>query len=269
MGFGSITRMLKDRLPGRVPQRSGAGRTSRRRLNISLDPVVTYAIGDIHGCIDKLRRLERRIVDDAASIERSKLLVFLGDYIDRGTGSAAVIEHLMAPPPEGFSRICLCGNHEEALIDVLDGRRTLDDWMRLGGERTLMSYGYDVGYLAKLRRTAGDAAAIVEALPAGHIEFLRQLPVTLSTPSYLFVHAGVRPGIDLSEQRDEDLLWIREPFLSEGPGISGRLVVHGHTPGETPVVRDHRVGVDTGAYAGGPLTAARLDDAAISFLDDR
>ncbi|WP_294645467.1 metallophosphoesterase family protein [uncultured Aureimonas sp.] len=269
MGLGSFTQMLKDRLPRRAPRLAGTGRAPRRRLDIAVDPIVTYAIGDIHGCIDKLRRLERRIVDDAAAIERSKLLVFLGDYLDRGTGSAAVIEHLMAPPPEGFSRICLCGNHEEALIDVLDGRRTLDDWLRLGGERTLMSYGYDVAYMAKRRRTEGDAAAIVEALPASHIEFLRQLPVTLSTPSYLFVHAGVRPGIELSQQRDEDLLWIREPFLSRGPGIPGRLVVHGHTPAAAPIVQDQRVGVDTGAYAGGPLTAVRLADATVTFLDDR
>ncbi|RIX98506.1 serine/threonine protein phosphatase [Aureimonas flava] len=263
--------MLERLLARPAPASPPSDREVRRKLDIGVDPMRAYAVGDVHGCIDKLRRLEEAIVADAAEQPSSKLLVYLGDYIDRGPGSAAVIEHLMAPPPDGFSRVCLCGNHEEVLIDVVDGRRSLDDWLRLGGERTLRSYGYDLTYMAKHRRGGGGdrTGEILSALPERHIAFLRQLPSVLSTPSFVFVHAGLRPGAPLAEQRDEDLLWIREPFLTEGAPELGRLVVHGHTPAEEPVAQRGRIGVDTGAYMGGPLTAVRLAEGTMAFLQTR
>lgn len=263
-----LSRMLA-RLAGRPAGAPAAlARVSRRRLEIGVDPVCAYAIGDVHGCVDKLRRLEEAIVADAAAIERSKLLVYLGDYIDRGPGSAAVIEHLMAPPPPGFSRVCLCGNHEEVLVEVVDGLRPFGDWLRLGGEPTLMSYGYDLAYMARQRRAVGTdrTAEILGAIPERHVAFLRQLPTTLSTPSFIFVHAGLRPGVALADQRDEDLMWIREPFLGQGALEFERLVVHGHTPHETPSVGAGRIGVDTGACMGGPLTAVRLMGGTMAFL---
>ncbi|WP_061938284.1 metallophosphoesterase family protein [Aureimonas sp. AU22] len=271
MGFSTIPKMLKRFLSRPAPVAPPSPRAPRRKFDIGVDPRCAYAIGDIHGCIDKLRRLEQAIVADAAVIESSKLLVYLGDYIDRGPDSSAVLEHLMAPPPAGFSRVCLCGNHEEALIDLVDGRRSLDDWLRLGGERTLLSYGYDLAYMTRHRRAGGGnrMAEILEAIPKRHIAFLRQLPSVLSTPSYIFVHAGLRPGVPLTEQQDQDLLWIREPFLTHGAGEDGRLVIHGHTPGNVPVATRGRVGVDTGAYMGGQLTAVRLMAGTMAFLDDR
>ncbi|MBB3938013.1 metallophosphoesterase family protein [Aureimonas phyllosphaerae] len=270
MGSGTVSKTLKRLLAGSsatAPQ----PRVERARPEIAVDPDCAYAIGDIHGCLDKLRQLEQAIVADATAIEGSKLLVYLGDYIDRGVASAAVIEHLLAPPPPGFNRVCLCGNHEEVLVDVLDGRRQIDDWLRFGGERTLLSYGYDIAYMSKHRR-GGEAEAlarVVEAIPKRHAAFLRQLPSAFATPSYFFAHAGIRPGLAAAEQRDDDLLWIRSPFVTDGAAGFGRLVIHGHTPQDGPVARDGRIGVDTGAYMGGPLTAVRLTADGIAFLDDR
>lgn len=269
MGFGTMRQLLK-----RLSPRSRAApapREGRRQLEIAADPDCTYAIGDVHGCIDKLRRLEQAILADAAAVEGRKLIVYLGDYIDRGIDSAAVIEHLLSPPPPDFHRVCLCGNHEEALIDVLEGRRSFDDWLQLGGERTLLSYGYDLSYMAKHKRARGGDALrhLLEAIPDRHVLLLKQLPSSFCTPSYFFAHAGIRPGIPLAEQRDDDLLWIREPFLSDGASTCDRIVVHGHTPSEAPTIVNKRIGVDTGAYMGGPLTAVRLSAGTVRFLQDR
>lgn len=238
--------------------------TGRQRLSAAVRPAVVYAIGDVHGCLDELRQLEQLIQADAAGVEGEKWLVLLGDYIDRGPRSAQVIDYLLAPPPEGFRRFTLAGNHEQMLLDFLAAPRRHPDWLAYGGVETLASYGIDAG--DEQTRAATAAMALEARMPQVHLDWLRQLPVSLELPGFFFVHAGIRPGLPLAEQDESDLLWIREPFL-DGPGAPGLVVVHGHTPETQPVVRPWRVGIDTAAFATGKLTAARIDAAGrISFL---
>lgn len=235
----------------------------RERLSANGRPDAVYAIGDVHGCLDELRQLEQLIESDAANIEGEKWIVMLGDYIDRGPRSAQVIDHLLAPPPDGFRRFTLAGNHEQMLLDFLASPRSATDWLEYGGWETLESYGIDTrGHM-----DAMVAATILGArMPRSHLDWLQQLPVSLELPGFVFVHAGIRPGRLLAEQDESDLLWIREPFL-EVPGDAGVLVVHGHTPATEPVLRSWRVGIDTAAFATGRLTSARIDASGeISFL---
>lgn len=239
----------------------------RPRLSAATRPALVYAIGDVHGCLDELRRLEQLIQIDAADVVGEKWIVLLGDYIDRGPQSAQVIDHLIAPPPDGFRRFTLAGNHEQMLLDFLAAPRHATDWLSCGGLDTLASYGIEA------RDGAMEPAAVAMALearmPRSHLDWLRQLPVSLELPGFVFVHAGLRPGRTLAEQDEGDLLWIREPFL-DVPGGAGIVVVHGHTPETEPVLRSWRVGVDTAAFATGRLTSARIDaGGAISFLASR
>jgi serine/threonine protein phosphatase 1 len=224
---------------------------------------VVYAIGDIHGCLDELRQLEKMIVEDATDAgDGERWLVTLGDYIDRGPRSAQVISHLMSPPPAGFRRIALAGNHEQLLLDFLADPAANAQWLDFGGLITAQSYGVRArsgGHGAAAARTiASDLASLI---PNSHLEFLRSMPISLSLPGYHFVHAGLRPGIAMAEQSDEDLIWIRSPFL-ERVREADSVVVHGHTPVDTPVVLPWRIGIDTGAFASGKLTAARLQPSA-------
>jgi serine/threonine protein phosphatase 1 len=223
--------------------------------------VRVYAIGDVHGCLDQLAALHQAIGDDLA--ERppggSAVLVHLGDYIDRGPDSALVVARLMAPfagPP--VETVCLLGNHEDLLLGALDGRRGwADTWLANGGVESLHSWG--VPWRTPPKRWAG-------LLPAAQIEFLRGLPVSHRLGGYLFVHAGLRPGVPLEAQTRQDMLWIREPFLSSDADF-GAVVVHGHTPQEPePVVRANRIGLDTGAVLGGALSCVVLEGETMGFL---
>lgn len=233
----------------------------RRRLSFASWPAVVYAIGDVHGCLSQLVELEAAIAADAARIEGKKWIVTLGDYVDRGPQSAQVIEHLLEPPLPGFTRFSLAGNHEQMMLDFLDDPVTHSYWLDEGGMETLQSY--------RLPPFAEPLAPDDDLIPAAHLEFLRGLPIILLLPGWLFVHAGIRPGLALAEQSDEDLLWIREPFLSL-PVSEGLRVVHGHTPGGVPVETRHRICIDTQCFAGGRLTAVRITpDGATSFLSAR
>ena len=236
----------------------------RPRIFTPRRPDRLYAIGDIHGCLTELIELERLIIEDSRDAVGEKWIVTLGDYIDRGPASAQVIDHLSAPAPAGFKRISLAGNHEQMLLDFLAAPRRNQLWLDNGGPDTARSYG--------LNSTALDAgpaalsATLVGRMPSEHLDWLKQLPAMLSLPGFTFVHAGIRPGVPLDDQLDEDLLWIREPFLGDwAPGSS--IIVHGHTPQTEPVRTSNRIGIDTAAFATGRLTALRLDnDDSISFL---
>jgi serine/threonine protein phosphatase 1 len=242
----------------------------RPRLRFDTWPAVVYAIGDIHGCLDELADIEQQIVADAASIPGEKWIVTLGDYIDRGPDSAGVIDYLTAPPPEGFRRFSLMGNHEEIALGFLADPPSHAYWLEEGGIETLLSYGVDLetrhrpeDVERRLREDLGNH------IPPGHLGFLHGLAAMLTLPGWAFVHAGIRPGIRLEDQRDEDLLWIRQPFLSAElqPGLR---VVHGHTPGLEPVVTTSRICIDTKCFATGILTALRISpDGQTKFLSTR
>lgn len=225
-----------------------------------------YAVGDVHGCLDPLLALEDKIREDASLHEGRKLIVMLGDYVDRGPQSAAVLYHLNAAPPAGFDRICLRGNHDDAFLDYLQSDPAGDWFLDHGAENTLRSYGVDPeAHGPFIASNFALRTAVREAVPAAHVEFLQCMPVLLTVGDEVFVHAGIRPGRPLAEQVDEDLLWIRRSFLDLGPGLPVR-VFHGHTPMKEPFVGPGRVSLDTHCYKSGRLTAARLSDGQIEIL---
>ena len=230
----------------------------RERVEIDLSDTVVYAVGDVHGCFRQLRSLEDRIVADAAGLPGQKLIVMLGDYIDRGPDSARVLDHLLASPPAGFERICLAGNHETQMLDYLDGRLSLERWLATGARSTLFSYDIDAEHLADLYGIGNRLDDYIRAaIPREHIQFLGNMPIMVFSDRYVFVHAGIRPGVPLLEQEDDDLLYIREEFFEASRRLN-RWVVHGHTPVEFPRIDGRRLGIDTGAFKTGRLTAVRV-----------
>ena len=231
-------------------------RPARRRLLLTDPETVIYAIGDVHGCFDALLDAERRIARDAEG-HASITIVMLGDYVDRGPQSADVLDHLMRPPPRGVRRVCLAGNHDDEMLHFLQDPEPSKEWLEFGGGTTLQSYGLTLP-APRLGVSPGRIRALArEAVPQEHIDFLAQLPVLLAFETYLFVHAGIVPGLQISSQSDHDLMWIREPFITEGPRLQV-TVVHGHTPTIVPSFGPNRIGIDTGAFRGGPLTVLRL-----------
>ena len=220
-----------------------------------------YAIGDIHGCVDQLEQLLKAIKKDAKDYDGDVRLVFLGDYIDRGPDSRGVIELLTTSKVPGTKQYFIKGNHEEAMLDVFDGRaKKAASWLSYGGKEMMESYG--VGRKA-LYDAGGDAGALLrEVMPDHHQQFFRDLRRKKRIGDYLFVHAGIRPGVPIKEQEDSDLLWIRDRFLKSDRD-HGVVVVHGHTISGKPESKKNRIGIDTGCYATGRLTAVRLQ------LDER
>lgn len=218
-----------------------------------------YAVGDIHGRNDLLGDVLERIEADSAARGQARIvLVFLGDFIDRGPDSAGVVERLRTYSPEGVRLVLLAGNHEEALLRILDGEGHLvADWLRFGGAECMQSYGVDPRRLRRMS-PARAAEAIRKAIPAGHAEFLRGCDDTFRAGGYLFAHAGIRPGVPIAEQSQADLRWIREPFLKDTTD-HGFVVVHGHTISAEVEERPNRIGIDTGAYRTGVLTAIGLE----------
>lgn len=231
------------------------------------DGTVVYAIGDVHGRLDLLAALEVRIRQDADTRAAGRrVIVCLGDYVDRGYESRGVIEHLMAPPPDGFERVCLKGNHEDFMLHFLDDASVGGSWFANGGVETLMSYGVELpagGADPARAETIRDELSA--RLPAEHRAFLEALSLVHREGDYLFVHAGIRPGVSVADQDPHDLMWIRGDFLND-PRDHGLVVVHGHTVEPEPQVRANRIGIDTGAYATGRLTALVLEGSAREFL---
>lgn len=218
-----------------------------------------YVIGDIHGSIAKLRDLHCQIAADLrARPVASALLLHLGDYVDKGGDSRAVVEYLVEEDAvPGTDVLNLTGNHEETMLAALDGDgAAAADWLWGGGRATLESWGIDP-----------DSPR--EAWPGHfapqHLRFLRRLHLHHQEGGYLFVHAGIRPGIALEDQSREDLIRIRHDFLGSERD-HGVVVVHGHTAGFQPVVRDNRICLDTAAWSGGPLTCGVFEDDRIGFL---
>ena len=218
-----------------------------------------YAVGDIHGCPDKLRALHALIAADYATRPgKAAVVVYLGDYIDQGPDSAGVVELLAsAPSPTGLPAIALLGDHERMLLDALDGdRAAATDWLWAGGKAALASWGLD----PELPREAWEAA-----LPPAHLAWLRGLKLSHREGDYLFVHAGVRPGIPTADQSRDDLVTMRQPFLSTEQDL-GAIVVHGHSSSPAVHIGSNRIGLDTGAGIGGKLTCAVLEDDLVALL---
>lgn len=212
----------------------------------------------MHGCYDALCRLEDKIISDAAALGLDPVIIMLGDYVDRGPRSADVLDHLVASPPQGFERVCLVGNHEAAMLDFLDGRLSLDLWLSMGAMQTLRSYGLDPHRFQDVQIKQKDLEQMLrDAIPREHIAFLRGLPGMVYTDRYVFVHAGIRPGVKLEHQSDADLMTIRSGFLDRAEELE-RWVVHGHTPVRIPRPEGKRIGIDTAAFRTGQLTALRL-----------
>lgn len=218
-----------------------------------------YAIGDIHGCHGALSEMLDIIYSDngrAGTVAVTKL-VFLGDYVDRGPDTRQVLDTLSGGMRHRVETDFLMGNHERMMLDALggDSQKSLA-WMVNGGTAVLTSYGL-------ARSDFIDDLAM--AMPRAHGEFLGRLKLTVSYGDYLFVHAGIRPSRTLDAQDPNDLIWIREPFLSF-TGSLGKVIVHGHTPQTAPVVRANRIGIDTGPVFGGPLTALVLEGSTRAIL---
>ena len=228
-----------------------------------------YAVGDIHGRADLLDLLLGKIHDDIAGRKSRKvLLVFVGDLIDRGPDSARVVERLRTYEQPGVQTIFLLGNHEEVLLRVLGGEADLiTKWRTFGGRECLASYGVDAGRLASLGDE--DALAVVRAaIPREHVEFLETFDDSCRFGDYLFVHAGIRPGVEIDQQQQSDLRWIREQFLFDETD-HGFIVVHGHTIRPQVEIRPNRIGIDTGAYRSGVLTALAIEGSDSWLLDTR
>lgn len=222
-----------------------------------------YAIGDVHGRLDLLRQLIGLIKEDhqrrgAASFS----LVLLGDLIDRGPESRAVVDYALALDAAADPCIFLMGNHEETLLRVWDGDESVTaSFLRYGGDALLQSYGLQLSVDGLASLSPAETIAAVRALvPTAHIDFMRQFIPMHRCGDYVFVHAGVRPGIPISVQDPIDLRWIRGDFTKSTADF-GAMIVHGHTITPAPELMPNRIGIDTGAYASGRLTAVGLEGA--------
>jgi serine/threonine protein phosphatase 1 len=225
-----------------------------------------YAIGDVHGRLDCLDALLEQIdADDAARDAAETQIIFLGDLVDRGPDSAGVVERVMALAASGRQVRGLKGNHEEMFLNALRGsERAMRGFAQFGGRDTLFSYGMSQEeYNGYLFPELIEAAA--RLVPASHVAYLDALEDMIEIGEYLFVHAGVRPGVPIAEQTPEALRWIRREFLAHR-GDFGRIVVHGHTITPEVDIRSNRIGIDTGAYESGRLTAIGLEGGDRWFL---
>jgi serine/threonine protein phosphatase 1 len=240
-------------------------RTSKKRAPKTREGVRIYAIGDVHGRADLLAQLLAGIDADIAAYPASRVVeVFLGDYIDRGRQSRQVLDMLVLRR-QRRQMVCLKGNHETFILDFLRNPAIIEHWRHFGGLETLVSYGVTPSVNADQKRQRELAVAFLRALPESHQRFLTGLKTSFASGDYFFVHAGVRPGIPLSQQREQDLLWIREDFLLHEESF-GKIVIHGHTPVGEPDIRPNRINIDTGAYATGRLTCLVLEGKDRAFI---
>ena len=219
-----------------------------------------YAIGDIHGCADLLVKLLDQIVvhdEGLAEIEHKKL-VFLGDYIDRGPNSAAVLDILIHHLPKGYETIFLKGNHELMLLEGLENERAALTWLMNGGLKTIASYLPALIFNWKKGQPLKLIKKFQQTLPNSHLRFFQKLQLSTQCGDYFFVHAGVHPDRPLEEQKEQDMLWIRDRFLFSRKNF-GKIIIHGHTPAKKVDEAENQIGIDTAAVYGGSLTALMLE----------
>ncbi len=289
--FGRTARALRARLKRGFGQAepgmdhghdSQQGKTAEpdapARIVAAPEGVCLYAVGDIHGRRDLLDQLMDLIIEDAARLPEGirPQIVFLGDYIDRGLKSRDVIDFFTSGAADRFDPIYLMGNHEEALLRFLQEASFGNQWARYGGAETLYSYGLAPPNQRASLNSHEEMSAARNAwsrvwtefrnrLPPEHLAFFQSLKPYHVAGDYLFVHAGLRPGVELEAQSVRDMLWIREEFLDDGAYFP-QMVVHGHTPMDSVHHDNRRIGLDTGAFLTGRLTAARLTGTDVAFL---
>ena len=227
-----------------------------------------YAIGDIHGRADLLHRLHLQIEADLFTLAPGDeaRIVYLGDYIDRGLDSRAVIELLLGEALPGVPRVFLKGNHEDSLLEFLRDVSTGPNWFAVGGDATAMSYGVRVpSQLSMAERFEHIWQALHDSIPEDHLSFLQRLDLWHEVGDYLCVHAGIRPGIPIEAQQPHDLMWIRRAFL-ESREDHGKFIVHGHSARREPDIQKNRIGIDTTAFATNVLTCLVLEGTERRFL---
>lgn len=256
---------------------------------------VVYAVGDVHGCADRLRELFAHVRRDSLARKADRrVLVLLGDYVNRGHDCRGVLDLILDPPLTGFEVVPLKGNNEDLLLRFLGGERAASaHWFDYGGRDTMVHYGCAIPPLPQRNEADLDAMRRMSdslpdygvretedgnwdmlqawrtefeaALPAAHMDFFRSLRIAHREGDYYFVHAGVLPGVALENQTDRDRMWIRDRFLRSEVDY-GAIVVHGHNVTAQPEIRHNRIGIDTGAYRTGMLTCLVLDGAKQGFL---
>jgi serine/threonine protein phosphatase 1 len=224
-----------------------------------------YAIGDVHGRADLLEQMFTRIDAHIAArpVDRP-IQVLVGDYIDRGPNSREVLDRLIERAASSET-VLLKGNHETSILEFLRNPSMLQSWSQMGGLETLMSYGVTPSLKADAQDRRELAIALQAALPKSHLIFLEGLQSSFSCGGFFFAHAGVRPGVPLAEQREEDLLWIRDDFLLY-EGKFAKIIVHGHTPVRAVDMRPNRINIDTGAYATGKLSCVIIEGNEVEVL---
>ena len=230
-----------------------------------------YAIGDVHGRLDLLAAMHQRIESELEwKPVRDWRVIHLGDYVDRGPDSKGVIDFLIAARERDPRHLMLAGNHDIGFLDFLRTPEPEGLFMRYGGVQTALSYGVsltaDASWFGKMETMRRGHQALLEAMPPGHVDFLRSLPFSLTFGDFFFCHAGIRPGIPLDQQNPQDLIWIRDVF-HDHTGLFPKIVVHGHTPVPEAEVMANRVNVDTLAWQSGMLTALVVDGADKRILE--
>ena len=220
---------------------------------------IVYAIGDIHGCIDKLRNLEKKILSDCSlHPNHQAIIICLGDYVDRGPNSAHVLDHLSKPFDNGINRILIRGNHDDMFERFISSPKRYLSWLEIGGLQTLQSYGIFKSAKDLRSMRARDLKILLAAtIPQDHFALLRSMVDATFWGHYIFCHAGIDPNKTILEQTRKDFLWSRDEFMLSTKDF-GLTVVHGHTPVEAPEIKPNRISVDTFAYGGGPLSAIKI-----------
>ena len=241
-------------------------RTSARLLNLEKFEGTVYVIGDVHGRLDLLLGLEALIFDDAKESKNEKLIIYIGDMIDRGPDSAGVLAHIRGAVPTGFLRLSLLGNHEHMLLRFVHDTNE-DMWLDFGGRETLMSYGVGEQETFNVKPGTTDMRLLLQrAIPREHLNFLQALPQAITLKHFILTHAGGNPAKPFSDQTKREMVWGVRGFMKARADY-GREMVHGHFIVDEVCRADGKIAIDTGAYASGRLSAVKLEhDGTVGFL---